>query len=372
MTAVPANCALYTTCIASEFVKQLFDCNVAGNAQSISPPLTIDVPTMLACQHLARVLADAYSNPIQLDLDMIRYNEALHKRSTGMVATHEDSLLEKFPHGPERLLEKPSVILDSAGRIILWYLPDAISPWIQAEMEDATIGMGSLLMKSMTSGLDTQWRTFPGSFHVSDRHQLTPGCINLAPCWFMQGWEPHGLPPANGFTPEVSAALKGKGGPEIIISMQRAALLASAALRVMHPKLYWASVATHIKLARWAVERGLSDMSTCLQFWASVFNCAAVICNRQCPLHRDPSSTPKGFDVMSSVGHYCNGLMTLSNLGIRLQYNSGAMVGCSGHFVRHGVTYTGNRIVWAWFIRDSLQNFVGTPRPSYATYMGVD
>ncbi|KAG1859623.1 hypothetical protein F4604DRAFT_1505528, partial [Suillus subluteus] len=163
------------------------------------------------------------------------------------------------------------------------------------------------------------------------------------------------------FTPEVSAALKGKGVPEIIISMQRTTLLASAALRVMHPKLYWVSVATHIKLARWEVEHGLSDMSTCLQFWASVFNCAAVICNRQCPLHRDPSSTPEGFDVMSSVGHYCNGLMTLSNLSIQLQYNSGAMVGCSGHFVRHGVTYTGDHIVWAWFIRDSLQNFVGTP-----------
>ncbi|KAG1887850.1 hypothetical protein F4604DRAFT_1501842, partial [Suillus subluteus] len=221
-------------------------------------------------------------------------------------------------------LEKPLVILDSAGHIILWYLPDAISPWIQAEMEDATIGMGSLLMKSMTSGLDTQWRTFPGNFHASDRCQLTPGCINLAPCWFMQGRE-------------VSLLLHQIANAYIIISMQCAALLASAALRVMHPKLYWASVATHIKLARWAVERGLSDMSTCLQFWASVFNCAAVICNRQCPLHRDPSSTPKGFDVMSSVGHYCNGLMTLSNLGIRLQYNSGAMVGCSGHFVRHGV-----------------------------------
>ncbi|KAG1887201.1 hypothetical protein F4604DRAFT_1675212 [Suillus subluteus] len=164
----------------------------SGNAQSISPPLTIDVPTMLACQHLAQVLADAYSNPSRPFPPFARYNEALHKRSTRMVATHEDSLLEKFPHGQECLLEKPSVILDLAGHIILWYLPDAISPWIQAEMEDATIGMGSLLMKSMTSGLDTQWRTFPG-------------CINLAPCWFMQGREPHGLPPADGFTPKVSA-----------------------------------------------------------------------------------------------------------------------------------------------------------------------
>src|ERR1700693_4825058 len=56
-------------------------------------------------------------------------------------------------------------------------------------MEEATIGMGSLLKKSMTGGLETQWRTFPGSFHASDRDQWTSGCINLAPCWFLQGRE---------------------------------------------------------------------------------------------------------------------------------------------------------------------------------------
>ncbi|KAG1888800.1 hypothetical protein F4604DRAFT_1569550, partial [Suillus subluteus] len=89
-------------------------------------------------------------------------------------------------------------------------------------------------------------------------------------------------------------------------------------------------------------------------------------------LHQDPSSTPEGFDVMSSVSHYCNGLMTLYNLSIWLQYNLGAMVGCSGHFVRHGIAYTGDCIVWAWFICDSLQNFVGTPQSSCATYMDVD
>ncbi|KAG2031182.1 hypothetical protein BDR03DRAFT_876574, partial [Suillus americanus] len=50
-------------------------------------------------------------------------------------------------------------------------------------------------------------------------------------------------------------------------------------------------------------------------------------------------------------------------------YNSGAMVGCSGHIVRHGVTYTSDHIVWAWFMRDSLHNFVGTPWPLYATYV---
>ncbi|KAG1735755.1 uncharacterized protein EDB91DRAFT_1056103 [Suillus paluster] len=109
-----------------------------------------------------------------------------------------------------------------------------------------------------------------------------------------------------------------------------------------------------------------------LQLWASVFNCAAIMCNRQCPLHRDPRSTPEGFDIMTSVGHYCDGLMTLSNLGIQLQYNSSAMVGCSGHIVRHGVTFRGDWFVWAWFMRDNLHNFVGTPRSEYAKYKDVD
>ncbi|KAG1852526.1 hypothetical protein F4604DRAFT_1686629 [Suillus subluteus] len=303
---------------------------------------------------------------------MIRYNKALDKRSTGRITKHEEALLEKFPHGSQQLLNKPSVLVDSGGHIILWYLPDAISPWIQAKMEEATVSMGYLLKTSMTGGEETKWRTFPEYFHMSDWRPLTPGCINIAPCWFQQGrevrlasftgmpvltqlFQPYGFPPSSVFTPEVSATLKGEGGPMVIISMQRSALLASAALQ--------------IKLGRWAVENGLDDIYTRLQLWASVFNCAAVICNRQCPLHRDPRSAPEGFNVMTSVSHYDDGFMTLSNLGIQLRYNSGAIIGCSGCIVRHGVTFTGDHIMWAWFMCDSLHNFVGTPRPQYATYV---
>ncbi|KAG2743497.1 hypothetical protein P692DRAFT_20745387, partial [Suillus brevipes Sb2] len=153
-----------------------------------------------------------------------------------------------------------------------------------------------------------------------------------------------------------------------IISMQRAALLSLTALWVMHLKLYWASVITQIKLGQCVTNLD----GFCLQNMASVFNCASVICNRQCPLHRDPSSTPKRFGIMASVSHYCNRIMILSNLGIQLQYNSGTMVSCSGHNVRHGVTYTSDHIVRAWFIHDSLQNFVGTPWSLYATFIHID
>ncbi|KAG0695459.1 hypothetical protein DFH29DRAFT_814135 [Suillus ampliporus] len=154
--------------------------------------------------------------------------------------------------------------------------------------------------------------------------------------------------------------------------MQCSVLLALVALRVMHPELYWASVTTQMKLIQWAIKNNLSDIYTHLQLWASVFNCTAVICNRQCPLHQDPRSAPKGFNVMTSVGHYCNGLITLSNLSIQLQYNSGAMVGCSEHIVRRGVTFTSDQIVWAWFMCNGLHNFVGTPWPQYVKYMDVD
>ncbi|KAG2087517.1 uncharacterized protein F5147DRAFT_781281 [Suillus discolor] len=333
MTSVPTDMALHTTCIAGDFVHQLFACHVGVRLESVLPPLALDVPTMLACRQLARALADAYLHPIELNLDMIQYNEALNKRSTGRLTKHEEALLQKFPH----------------GHIILWYLPDAISLWIQAEMEEATVGMGHLLKTSMTGGEETQWRTFPGYFHHSNRGPLIPGCINMAPCWFQQGREPYGFPPTSVFAPEVSATLKGECGPTVITSMQRSALLASAALRVMHPELYWASVNTQIKLAEWAMDNGLHDIYTRLQLWASVFNCAAVICNRQCPLHRDPRSAPEGCNI-----------------------TPGAIVACSGHIVRHGVTFTGDRVVWTWFMRDSLHNFVGTPRPQYAKYKDVD
>lgn len=69
-----------------------------------------------------------------LKFDMVRYNEALDRRSTGRIPKHEDVLLRKFPHGPQQLLEKPSVLVDSGGRIIVWYLPNAITHWIQVRV----------------------------------------------------------------------------------------------------------------------------------------------------------------------------------------------------------------------------------------------
>ncbi|KAG1726347.1 uncharacterized protein EDB91DRAFT_1254366 [Suillus paluster] len=154
--------------------------------------------------------------------------------------------------------------------------------------------------------------------------------------------------PDDGFKLEVSASLKGDRSLSMIMDMQRPTLLASAALHVMHPKLYWASVRTHVKLGHWLAEQGLHDMHHLLKHWASIYTGATVMCNHKSPDHRD---------------------LKFTNLGIELVYNPGVMVSYSGHLVRYGIRVDeGDQMVWAWFLQDSVHNYARTPHPDYATY----
>ncbi|KAG1868328.1 hypothetical protein DFJ58DRAFT_837967 [Suillus subalutaceus] len=338
---IPQDWALHTTNVASEWVEQQFLAHIAGWPLVNLPP-KLDMVTMLSCGQLALRMAHAYQHS---NIDIIRYNEALAKRESGMNDAQEEALLTKFPPAENIFLDTPSVVMDSGFRVILWYIPDGLSPWVQNDMYAATVSMGDLLKKSVTTRKGSGWRTHESNFRPAELPGLTPGCINIALCWFQQGHECYGPPPNNpedGFKPEVSATLKGERSLSMIMDMQRPALLASAALRVMHPQLYWASA-------------------------------AAVMCNHQSPNHRDPKCLPEAFDILTSIGSYRQAIMKLPNLGIELAYNPGVMVSYLGRLVRHGIRVDeGDRIVWSWFLRDSVHNYARTPRPDYARYNPAD
>lgn len=173
-----------------------------------------------------------------------------------------------------------------------------------------------------------------------------------------------GDPRIKGFAPEVSASLKGDRGHEITVSTQRLGLLASAALRVMHPELYFAGLHTMLRLGEWAEKAGEKELLDRIMNWASVFNVATIICNRATPPHRDPKCPPQDLDLMMSVGDYGPALMDLPTLGIRLGYDSGTMVATCCRSVRHAVDVDhGDRVMWAWYMRDSVHNFVDIQRP---------
>ncbi|KAG2746683.1 hypothetical protein P692DRAFT_20737559 [Suillus brevipes Sb2] len=105
--------------------------------------------------------------------------------------------------------------------------------------------------------------------------------------------------------------------------MHRPAVLIAAALRVMHPKLYWSSLATMLALGLWAADKKLDEMGDHLRVWASVFTALAIVCNRRSPLHRDPLSRPQWFDVMTTFGNYGVVSMKMPNLGIEIVYPAG-------------------------------------------------
>ncbi|KAG2058422.1 hypothetical protein BDR06DRAFT_968434 [Suillus hirtellus] len=374
---IPRDWALNVSDIASEWVEQQFAAHIAGRPLVSAPP-ELDPETMVVCGQLALVLAEAYQHPIKLDIDVIWYNEALAKRELGLNDSHEEALLVKFPPAKRLVLDCLSVVIDSGYQIILWYLPGRRR---QRDMYNATIGMGNLLKQSITTGKTSmgqlsKWRTHSSNFYATQEPQLTPRCINISPCWFQQGHERHGPPPVNpgiGFVPEVSATLKGDRSLLVIRDMQCPGLVSSAALRVMHPQLYRASLSTHVELGNLAATQAPDVMYRCLQHWTSVYTGAAIMCNRQLLSHRDPKCPPEGFDILTCIGGYGHGVMQLTNLGIELAYDPGVMVSYSGRLVRHGVQVAkGDRIVWAWFMRDSVHNYAQTPRTEYAKYNLAD
>jgi hypothetical protein len=61
---------------------------------------------------------------------MVRYNDALDKDESGRSETREENLFNRFPPEEECFLTTPSVVIDSGGRIILWYLPGALTAMI--------------------------------------------------------------------------------------------------------------------------------------------------------------------------------------------------------------------------------------------------
>ncbi|KAG2752441.1 hypothetical protein P692DRAFT_20693953, partial [Suillus brevipes Sb2] len=234
---------------------------------------------------------------VTINLDVARYADVLHMMEKGINPAREESLLARYPPEAQIHLDRPTVVCDKFGIIIFWYLPGAIDLAIQ--MAAATAMMSVPLARSVTRGAaaNDKWRTHSSNFYPS-RGEGTPGCINLSPAWFLQGH------PAPKFHPHVSATLKEFDGRSFSLAMHRPAVLIAAALRVMHPKLYWSSLATMLALGLWAADKKLDEMGDHLRVWASVFTALAIVCNRRSPLHRDPLSRPQWFDVMTTFGNY--------------------------------------------------------------------
>ncbi|KAG1851422.1 hypothetical protein DFJ58DRAFT_842127 [Suillus subalutaceus] len=183
MNPIPADWALSTTHIASEYVSCQFSVLI-GVGLKVLPPIELDVVLLMACSKLARTLAKAYRNPGTALRFVFRSaaNDGDLASSLGVknYSLHDSCRIVKlFWNGLQ--LSSTNLVLLSYGI----FLEQLMQPSRLNDMMVATVMMSGPLGMSITHGAvkDNKWHTHESNFQSSD-HGLTPGCINLSPAWF--------------------------------------------------------------------------------------------------------------------------------------------------------------------------------------------
>jgi len=154
---------------------------------------------------------------------------------------------------------------------------------------------------------------------------------------------------------EVSKHLRSPQGLHWIAQMRDTSAILGAAVRIMHPSLYFSGLqATRaIHDRRISVEKsdGLEDI---LKYWASPFTGLSLMNNRQTPLHRDSLGCYEWMDLLATVGPYTKGILELPGLGLEFEYGPGTVVGVSGRAIRHGARSNGERLCFAYYMRENV------------------
>ncbi|TFY55143.1 hypothetical protein EVJ58_g8433 [Rhodofomes roseus] len=139
------------------------------------PLINVHMPRVTL--HQARVagkrLAEAQSNQITVSWD----------------ATQPPSGYNVDLSAPKRLQTKPAIVVDGAGKIVLWYLPNVLVTEYEDLMWNETIGINELFRAMPPkSTLGTPWRNHTSCFLPPEpHHALSPGCISMSPGWFQRG-----------------------------------------------------------------------------------------------------------------------------------------------------------------------------------------
>jgi hypothetical protein len=107
-----------------------------------------------------------------------------------------------------------------------------------------------------------------------------------------------------------------------------------------------------------------------IEHWISVWSGFAMIVNRETYVHRDVGAAPMDYDLLFSSGTHEQCMLDIRELGSRLSYLPGTVVGIAGKVLRHGVhTWDGGeRICHARFMKDAVHDRLGQQRPDWVCH----
>ncbi|KIK72340.1 hypothetical protein PAXRUDRAFT_22102 [Paxillus rubicundulus Ve08.2h10] len=190
---------------------------------------------MQQVDRFAEMLALAYNNPVVINNDVKCVQEALNAHNYGTNAKREVDLLRWFNMPEIPPIMGPAVLIDTAGVMLLWSLPEVLSSHFQDLMWGALSPINAMLSRSVSEPTaNGTWRIAHRNFDGADMQ----GCLNFSPAWFQQGRN------ASTACPEVSATLKARnpdqGGRDWLKQMMVPSAVLSAAMAIMHSDLYTA------------------------------------------------------------------------------------------------------------------------------------
>ncbi|KAF8835195.1 hypothetical protein BDN67DRAFT_1015750 [Paxillus ammoniavirescens] len=148
----------------------------------LSPYIPVDA--VQQADRFTEMLVLAYKNPIVIDIDTKRLQEGLNAHNYGTNKKQEVDLLRRFNVPEIPPIVTPAVLVDKAGVVLLWSLPEVLSSNFQDLMWEALNPINAMLACSVTEPkADGTWHMAHGNFKGAE----IQGCLNFSPAWFQQG-----------------------------------------------------------------------------------------------------------------------------------------------------------------------------------------
>ncbi|KAK7680020.1 hypothetical protein QCA50_016966 [Cerrena zonata] len=300
------------------------------------------------CIFAVEVCVTAFITPFYVDWDYEQYCDECKdiKVSTGNNSQKEAMLREKWgpvDRGTLRV-DKPRTIVDRAGRIMVWILPEVLLPTFQAELHAATKDLDAHIASNLRNSINsTSWRSSRKLFG-EDTAYIRSGFINISPGWYMPGHS------AKNDKPRATPLLHTPSGELFLQCAHKAFPIMSGITHIIHPEQY--------KMGR-AIQESIKRRkctSNTIRNWPSAQTALSIISNRETPFHRDGLSRMSWYDMLTSIGPYSKAPLYLSPLALRIDNRPGTICAFSGAAIRHRVRKCNlPRISFAWYMRENVR-----------------
>ncbi|KAI9455740.1 hypothetical protein HD554DRAFT_2331554 [Boletus coccyginus] len=213
-------------------------------------------------QHCAATIAAAFLNPIHVKWDFDRFAESERKHHSG----------KYFPEIHLDKLTQPTTIVDIHGRILAWYLPGLLLPYLVEELNSATIILKKALCNSVTSRGD------PSTYQA----EFGAGVLSVSIGKFLLGHKRLQDPIYH------SPTLRHELVQQWLQMIQPVEELLDAVILLVHPEMW--------KANRDTVQKLLSQLDIDLPVWPTVYPALDVIANRVTPRHCNQGGASSFYD----------------------------------------------------------------------------